>query len=807
MAMGVTVMSGWMLRVPVMVEFRAGMVAMVFNTALCFTMTGLALALPGLLRRPLPQVQAAFGTVLTLIGAMLLFEHISDRALGIDWASLHTWLNDGNTRPGRPAPNTAIGFMLLGVSLVLLGRITTRAREFGFRFVLFCLFGIGVTGLLGYMLSPDQLFGWARSARMAIPTALGMLLAAAALTASFRRAATSFSGAFSGLDEKITFVSAAVVCVVALTAGLTGFVFQEHVLKSSLRDKLQSRLDSQRNIIKTELQQLRTASAHASTDLHLLAPAYLAALAPDNLQAKADLTDELDSLIHGGVRRAVLVASDGHVVGQAGQPDTATAAVQLALPPIQGQQAFMAWEGELMLHTSATVSYKGVAFGQLFLSQRMEMTPTHLANLSGLGSTGEIAVCGGRPTTLVCLPSGGRPDPYVIGRINIAGQPLPMSHAVDGKAGLIASIDYKGHNVMAAFAPIENNLGLVVKQDTVELYSVIRRQLAVMVPVLLLLLIAGAALMRSQIKPLAARLIASERRARDRQIEMNAVVGSVGEGIMTINESLIIESFNKAAADIFAYRPEEVIGQPATMLLPPDGRQVLVDGLRDYLQTGHAKVIGKPKLEMNGLRKDGAVFTAELTINEIRLDQRRLFVGVVRDITERKQSEERLLFLAQYDILTGLPNRALFMDRLSGAVLRATRSRTAMAVMFLDLDSFKQINDTLGHHGGDLLLKQFGERLTQSVRKSDTVARLAGDEFTVILEGLSYPIIDTRDVADKIIAAMQRPFDLGGHQVSVTTSIGLAIHASNDTDIDALLRRADDAMYRAKHGGKNRWSI
>lgn len=127
--------------------------------------------------------------------------------------------------------------------------------------------------------------------------------------------------------------------------------------------------------------------------------------------------------------------------------------------------------------------------------------------------------------------------------------------------------------------------------------------------------------------------------------------------------------------------------------------------------------------------------------------------------------------------------------------------------MFLDLDGFKQVNDTFGHHSGDDLLKQFAERLIAVVRKNDTVSRLAGDEFTILLEGLTAPELDTKAVADKIIRAMQPPFLLGDKAVGITTSIGLAIQVAGEFNLEELLRRADHAMYRAKNSGKNRWCL
>jgi PAS domain S-box-containing protein len=311
---------------------------------------------------------------------------------------------------------------------------------------------------------------------------------------------------------------------------------------------------------------------------------------------------------------------------------------------------------------------------------------------------------------------------------------------------------------MAAYGPLAPGVGLVVKEETAELYHVIRDQLKVVVPALLLLVVVGVLFLRSQLKPLAARLIVSERKAIEKELEIKAVVSSVGEGIIIIDQHGIIESFNAAASQIFGYAAEEVVGKGMKMLMPAEMRDPHEKGMQRYLSGGAPHVIGRQGVELPGLKKEGSTFPLELTVNEIHLDNRRIFVGIVRDITERKQTEEKLLFLAQYDSLTGLPNRSLFMDRLASTARRAARNQSGLGIMFLDLDRFKQVNDTFGHHSGDDLLKQFAERLTAVVRKNDTVSRLAGDEFTILLEGLTAPELDTKAVADKIIHAMQPPF-------------------------------------------------
>ena len=174
--------------------------------------------------------------------------------------------------------------------------------------------------------------------------------------------------------------------------------------------------------------------------------------------------------------------------------------------------------------------------------------------------------------------------------------------------------------------------------------------------------------------------------------------------------------------------------------------------------------------------------------------------GIIDEITDRKRFEERLSFLAQYDVLTGLPNRALFYDRLRQAVVRARREQAMVGLMFLDLDRFKQINDTLGHAAGDRVLKVVADRLKGFLREVDTIARLGGDEFTVIIEGVSDPV-QLSGVAEKIRSALSEPVDLDGRDMSVSASIGITLYPRDGEDIEQLIKNADIAMYHAKHRG------
>ncbi len=248
------------------------------------------------------------------------------------------------------------------------------------------------------------------------------------------------------------------------------------------------------------------------------------------------------------------------------------------------------------------------------------------------------------------------------------------------------------------------------------------------------------------------------------------------------------------------YLEDEFIGQPATGFMPPDFQELFVASEDPaFANDGLSRDI-----ECQIRKKDGDIIDVVIsTINEA--DEHQDIVqslNVVIDVTERKHYESVLLRQANYDFLTGLPNRGLAMDRLSQAFGRAHRGHKSVALLFLDLDKFKKVNDTFGHAVGDKLLCEVSERIHTCIRDCDTVARLGGDEFLVILPDLESGTL-SEVVARKILIAFEQPFTLGRREMVVTTSIGMAIYPADETEPEQLLRSADAAMYRAKAGGRN----
>ena len=211
---------------------------------------------------------------------------------------------------------------------------------------------------------------------------------------------------------------------------------------------------------------------------------------------------------------------------------------------------------------------------------------------------------------------------------------------------------------------------------------------------------------------------------------------------------------------------------------------------------------GGPMTELQLQRKDGSPLAVEVQRRTLRSGQSWILVAVARDITERKDAEQRLMKLAHFDTLTGLPNRSQFYASLTHSLVQAADHQWAVAVLFMDVDRFKNINDTLGHTIGDDLLRQFASRLVDCLRVRDTIGRFGGDEFAAILvlpEGAQHAV----GVVDKIRESMRKPFDLQGHEVTVTVSIGISVYPDDGVDADTLIQYADTAMYRAKEAGRD----
>ncbi len=286
-----------------------------------------------------------------------------------------------------------------------------------------------------------------------------------------------------------------------------------------------------------------------------------------------------------------------------------------------------------------------------------------------------------------------------------------------------------------------------------------------------------------------------------------AVLSSTLDCVIAIDRSGRVIEFNPAAERTFGYRAADTLGRElAELIIPPASREPHRRAFARGLATGNWRLLGR-RIEFMAMRADDSEFPVELSLALPQHTENDgvVFYGFVRDISERRRGEEELAYMAYHDALTELPNRILAEEQIELALARARRSGGAVALMFVDLDGFKEVNDQLGHAAGDHLLAGVAARLQSVLRGSDLLARLGGDEFLVLLADLpADAAVAVENVGGKLLDALREPFDLVGRKLRTGASIGISLYPTDADDTETLLRHADSAMYLAKAAGGRR---
>ena len=325
-----------------------------------------------------------------------------------------------------------------------------------------------------------------------------------------------------------------------------------------------------------------------------------------------------------------------------------------------------------------------------------------------------------------------------------------------------------------------------------------RRRLLLFVGSALLGILLLATTLYQRQQRLAAERVEESRRERERLAA--TVLDTVSEAVMVTDPNNLIVAVNPSFTRITGYEPEEAIGSDPSQLFSEIQSTEFEKKVHQSL-VAHDHWVG----EIRNRRKNGELFVAWQSVNLVRNERGDIIHQVTgfSDITEYRAEADRIAWLAHHDPLTGLPNRTLFVDRLRQAIRQSRRNQEKLALIFLDLDKFKPVNDTLGHLAGDKLLQAVSERLLDCIRDSDTVVRLGGDEFVVLLPAINAPQ-DVIAVAEKINHALSLPFELQSHNINISSSCGVAIYPDHGQEEKQLMKCADVAMYHAKADGGNR---
>lgn len=292
--------------------------------------------------------------------------------------------------------------------------------------------------------------------------------------------------------------------------------------------------------------------------------------------------------------------------------------------------------------------------------------------------------------------------------------------------------------------------------------------------------------------------------ARTDQI-FEGIVETIREPLLVLDRDLRIVTASRSFYEFFKVKPEETLGQ---FIYDLGDKQWDISKLRELLETilPQQTAFDNYEVEHDFVTIGRRTLLLNARQIEREVGKEKIILLAIEDITERKKYEEKIQQMAFHDSLTGLPNRKLFSDRLGIVLAQAKRNKKKVGIVMLDLDNFKDVNDTLGHDVGDTLLKAVAERLSGTLRKSDTVARFGGDEFVLIFPDMEV-IEEAIQVVQKIIDRFNKPFLIDTHQLVVTTSIGIAVYPNDGMDEEILMKNADIAMYQAKQAGRARYQL
>jgi len=612
-------------------------------------------------------------------------------------------------------------------------------------------------------------------------------------------------------SHRIGLIGGLILIVLTLAAGLAVYALMQRQAESILVKSLATALQNDRRLFESEISAGVTNALAVSTRPFVIHNLQLLQAKPGNDASRLALQQIADSFLPIGFTSVSFHDSHGQAIVRAGHPSKSPA---LSVPLNTQATSHVLWDGQLILRVDHKVmDEKGHLIGTARTESTLPRLTDAIAEAGVLGKTVELALCAPLEKDMQCFPLTR--SQHVFARLarTIGGKPLPMSHALAGETGTVFTQDYRHENVVAAYTPLGRlGPGMVLKIDRAELFGPIRQQLQIVIPLLAILVVTGVLLLYGLVTPLVRKLVLSRRetaeinaRLRDVEERWRFALDSTGAGVWDLDipaNRILLSSRSKAmlgfADDEIGRRMDDWLQRVHPDDLPSlmAARQPLLDGSRDTFAHEHRKRCKDGSWKW--VQTHGMVVTRDSAGVPTRL------IGTYLDVSERRQAEETIQRQANFDPLTQLPNRRLFLDRLGQEIIKSQRADFFLALLLVDLDEFKEVNDTLGHDVGDILLQEAARRIRSCLRDADTVARLGGDEFTVILADLSDRThIET--IAQKIIGRMAEPFRLGDEVAYVTASIGITVYPGDADDIDTLLKHADQAMYAAKKHGRNRF--
>ena len=613
-------------------------------------------------------------------------------------------------------------------------------------------------------------------------------------------------------SHRIILIGGLILAALTLASGIAVYMVMQRQAESILVKSLETSLQSERRLFESEVGSGVTNALTVSTRPFVIHNLRLLKTQSGNAAGTLALQRIADSFLPTGFTGVAFHdVRDTEIVRAGHLSENPALSVPLDIRP----GVRLLWDRQLVLQViRGVVDETGNRIGTARTESALPHLTRAVVDAGTLGKTAELAVCAPLEQDMQCFPKTLTQSIFPRVARSIAGRPLPMSYALDGKSGTIFTQDYRGKDVVAAYTPMGTlGPGMVLKIDRDELFGPVKQQLQVIVPLLGGLVVAGMLLLYWLVAPLVRKLVISERetaevngRLRDVEERWRFALDSTGAGVWDVNVPTNQILLSNRCKTMLGFAEDEIDTRVDgwMQLIHPDDlpgietvRQQLASGEHDIFNIEHRMRCRDGNWKWIHAR--GMVVARDTDDKPLRL------IGTYLDISARKDAEATIQHQANFDPLTQLPNRRLFLDRLAQEIAKSRRANLPLALLLIDLDEFKEVNDTLGHDVGDILLQEAGLRIRHCVRDADTVARLGGDEFTVLLTELPDHTTHVEDIAQKIIAKLAEPYQLGNETTYVSASIGITLFPRDAEDIDALVKHADQAMYAAKKQGRNRF--
>jgi len=769
-ALSVLAMVGWLVQVPWMVEIIPGTTAMVFSNALCLLLLAVALILFALQPRGYKPAVAVVGLLVLVAGGTVLAQYLFDFATPLDLLVLHQWFNNN---PGRMAPNTALGHVLAGLTVLLAVMARPGWRALPAVVGALAILLLGITGLVGYRLHPELMYGWHVETRMALHTGAAFVMLGIGWGLVVYRQ-QKLDVLFSAREDlRVGMLSGSLMTVVALVGGLSAFSLMENQMVSSVRDGLMLSYQSRHDLIASEIQS-------AQDSARILA----ARLGAQRELSRGYVDAKLLEHVSDSTRSVRVFDAQGRLVATTNDISTNT----LEMPLRPSGHSTLLWDGDVArLRVRQAIVSSGRDLGQLEATYPLPLITRMRDVALGVGTSGDMVLCVRLGAAMRCMPTVLNPGRTEIPSMTPTG-PVLMVRVLEGDRGSGFAVDYRGQHIIAAYGPVADlGLGLVLKVDAAEIYAPLRNRFELTLLVLAILILASVALVRMRMVPLVQRLSRSEKRYRSLQED-------APDGIFIADLDGRYTEVNDAGCRLVGYTRNEIIGKTIMDLIPPEDAGRLMQE-REELLKGQINI-----KEWTLCRKDGSTVPVEVSAR-IQPDGR--WQGFVRDITARKQAEETIRELSLIDDLTGLRNRRGFMELGAAQLALANRMGRSVVLYFADLDGFKRINDDLGHTEGDRALVDFAGILRAVFRGSDLLARLGGDEFVAM--AFETPDVDASALARRIDEHLDRFNASAGRPYRLEVSVGAARREpDSDETLAAQLQRADAEMYQVKQQRRGR---